>query len=92
MENLDFKIVSAKPSGKEHVNFTIEVIDEKSLQYLELKYPGKLQFDGGRTYTLTFMASLKGMPQDNPNMWEHLTNTEPELVHKFVLGRLMGEF
>lgn len=56
--------------------FTISIIDEKTLQWMEQRYPGKLQSDG-RHYFLTFSTEVHD-PKD----------LMAEAVHKYVLERI----
>lgn len=59
--------------------FTISIVEEKTLQWMEQRHPGKLQTDG-RNYFLTFDIQV-----EDPN------NLKAELVHKFVLDRIKGD-
>jgi hypothetical protein len=77
--------------NKFDVDFTIEIIDEHTLQVLEKKYPGKLHFDGGRIFTLHVTAPIKGLADKDPDMWKTMLKDKPEIVRAYVMGRLKGE-
>jgi hypothetical protein len=74
------------------VLFTIEIIDEYTLQVLEKKYPGRLQFDGGRIFTHASPSTHQGIIGARARaMWHKMLEEKPELVRAFVLARLKGE-
>jgi hypothetical protein len=94
MENekpLIYTVTKMSPVDKHNVLFTIEIIDEYTLQVLEKKYPGRLQFDGGRIFTLQVQAPIRGLSEREPVMWHKMLEEKPELVRAFVLARLKGE-
>lgn len=90
-KSLIYTVAKAVPTDKHYVQFTIEIIDEHTLQVLEKKYRGKLQFDGGRVFTLTIDVPILGMMERDPTMWEKMVRDQPEIVQAFVLARLKGE-
>lgn len=88
---LIYKVTEMSPMGKHDVLFTIEIIDEHTLQVLEKKYLGRLQFDGGRIFTLQVMAPILGLSEREPAMWKKMLKEKPEFIQAFVLARLKGE-
>lgn len=89
---LIYKVTKMEPTRIKHeMMFTIEIIDEHTLQVLEKKYPGHLQFDGGRIFTLRVIAMVKGLAEREPSLWNAFLEERPELVQKFVLDRLRGD-
>jgi hypothetical protein len=57
---------------------------------MEKRYPGKLVFDGSRTFTLRLSVNLKGLPTEDPMLWKELAEKQPDIVQAFVLERLKG--
>jgi hypothetical protein len=64
--------------------------DAKVLNKTRIRHPGKLTFDGGRTFTLRLVAPIKGLSDRDPTMWTHMLKNQPEIVRAFVLERLKG--
>lgn len=76
---LVFEILKTAHLKSKLYRFTISIIEEKTLQWMEQRHPGKLQTDG-RHYFLTFDVEV-----EDPN------NLKDELIHKFVLDRIRGD-
>jgi hypothetical protein len=88
---LVFKIIKMVPDHK-HMEaiFTIEIVDEYTLQTLEKLYKHKLKFDG-QTFTLeNLIVPLNGAAENAPALWEKI-KTDEALISKFVLMRIKGE-
>jgi hypothetical protein len=87
---LKYTISKIEPNGKFDAVFYVDIIDEATLIYMEKRYPGKLVFDGSRTFTLRLSVNLKGLPTEDPMLWKELAEKQPDIVQAFVLERLKG--
>jgi hypothetical protein len=88
---LIFTVTQFVKYPKNCVMFSIEIIDEYTLQVLEKKYAGnRLKFDGGRTFGLDVTIPIKGLNDNDPAMWQKLQEKAPETVQNYILERLRG--
>ena len=90
-QELIYTVARVESINKITAKFTLEIIDEYTLKYLEKKYPGQLMFDGGRVFTLIIIVPLTGMSENDATLWRKLQKTHPDIVNKFILQRLRGE-
>lgn len=80
-KQLIFKVTKMEKMSKGYYQFTIEIVDEYTLQWMEKRYPGKMTTDG-RIFTLRF-----SMKMDNA---EEIDDIPAELTRLFVLERMKG--
>ncbi len=78
---LTFEVLKTERLPKGMCRFTISIVEEWTLQWMEKRYPGKMTTDG-RHYFLTFTVMA------NPDEIEDLP---AELSRRFILERIRGD-
>jgi len=90
IEDLKFISVNAAIEHR-RIHFTFHIIDERTLQHMELKYVkyGRLTYLGPE-FVLEFNLELGFDRAANPELWHALKDDEP-MMKSFVLARMRGE-